>query len=136
MRKFLIAAHGTLSSGFKSSLEIILGETGNVFVIDAYANGNKSIEEDLRAVLNQIGNEDELIVFTDLTGGSITNQVVRFALQDNVHIVSGINLGLVIDIILSPESISPHDVIQVAIKNAREQMVYVNTLIDKKKEDA
>ena len=36
MRKFLIATHGTFANGVKSSLDIIIGQTENVFLIQAY----------------------------------------------------------------------------------------------------
>ena len=131
MRKFLITAHGTFASGIKSSLDIIIGETENVFVIDAYVNGNKSIEDELRKILENIKPEDELIVFSDVMGGSITNQVLRFALRENVHIVSGMNLPLLIDIIMADTDMPVADLIENSLRAAKEQVVYVNKLINK-----
>jgi fructoselysine and glucoselysine-specific PTS system IIA component len=59
----------------------------------------------LDVVLKNISDGDELVIFSDLLGGSITNQAIRFALKENVHIVSGFNLPLLIDVLLSdPES--------------------------------
>jgi len=63
MRKFLIAAHGSFSSGIKSSLDIIIGKMENVFIIDAYVDGNQSIENELNAILEKVQADDELIVF-------------------------------------------------------------------------
>lgn len=131
MRKFLIAAHGNFASGIRSSLDIIIGHTGNVFVIDAYVEGNKSIEEALGKILEKIKPSDELIVFSDLMGGSITNQILRFALKDNVHVVSGMNLPLLIDLIMSDADVPIADTIENSVKTAREQIVYVNKLINK-----
>jgi fructoselysine and glucoselysine-specific PTS system IIA component len=131
MRKFLIAAHGSFSSGIKSSLDIIIGKVENVFVIDAYVDDNKSIEEAINAVLTNVSSEDELIVFSDLMGGSITNQILRYALKENVHIVSGMNLPLLIDIILADADIPIAAIIENGISAAREQVVYVNKLIIK-----
>jgi fructoselysine/glucoselysine PTS system EIIA component len=132
MRKFLIASHGTFSSGIKSSLDIIIGQMDNVFVIDAYVDGNKSIEEALKPVLAQVHPEDELVVFSDLMGGSITNQILRYALKENVHVVSGINLPLLIDVLLADTSTPIAEVIESAISNAKDQVVYVNKLIANK----
>src|SRR5436190_7408487 len=101
MRKFLIAAHGSFSSGIKSSLDIIIGKAENVFIIDAYVDDNKSIEDELNIILDNIKSEDELVVFSDLMGGSITNQVLRYTLRENVHVVCGMSLPLLIDIILA-----------------------------------
>ena len=128
-RKFLIATHGTFAKGIKSSLDFIVGETQDVFLIQAYVDGNKSIEDDINNVLQKVGVNDELVVFTDLLGGSITNQVLRYALKENVHIVSGINLPLLIDVLMADIDTPVEEVIESAITNAKEQLVYVNKLI-------
>lgn len=71
MRKYLIATHGTLAQGIHSSLEIIMGTLENVFLLQAYADENKSIKEEIDTVLEKISNEDELIIFTDLMGEAL-----------------------------------------------------------------
>lgn len=128
-RKFLIATHGTLAAGIKSSLEIITGPTENLFLIQAYVDENKSIEEELQAILEQVSDQDELIVFSDILGGSVTNQILQYALKSNVHVVSGFNLALVIDIVLADTNTPAEQVISEAIENAKEQIVYVNKLL-------
>jgi fructoselysine/glucoselysine PTS system EIIA component len=135
MRKFLIATHGSFAKGVKSSLDIIMGETENIFLIEAYVNENKTIEDELNTVLENINSEDELIVFTDLMGGSITNQILRHALRENVHIVSGFNLPLLIDVLLADTNTPATEIIETSITNAREQIVYVNKLITEKQEN-
>jgi mannose/fructose-specific phosphotransferase system component IIA len=131
MRKFLIAAHGSFSSGIKSSLEIIIGKVENVFIIDAYVDGNKSIEDDFNTILTNVQVEDELVVFSDLMGGSITNQILRNGLLKNVHVVTGMNLPLLLDVMLADADTPVTDVIENAISIAREQVVYVNKIINK-----
>ena len=129
MRKFLIATHGAFAQGIKSSLDIIIGETDNVFLTQAYLDENIIVEDELAAVLTNITNTDELIIFTDLLGGSVNNIMLREALKENVHIVSGFNLPLVIEIIMGDTDTPVIEVIESAINNAKEQMVYVNKLI-------
>lgn len=129
-RKFLIATHGHFASGIRSSLDIIIGQTDHVFLIEAYVNENKGIEGDVEAVLNALDKDDELIVFTDLLGGSITNQIVRFTQgRDKVHIVSGFNLALLIEVLMADTSTPIAEVIESGITNAREQIAYVTKLI-------
>ena len=130
MRKYLIATHGTFASGIKSSLDLIMGETENVFLIQAYTEDNKSIQEEIEDVLKQINPDDELIVFTDLIGGSITNQILQFARKENVFIVTGINLPLLLDIMLADSDIPIPEVIETGIESAKEQMVFVNKLMN------
>jgi mannose/fructose-specific phosphotransferase system component IIA len=135
MRKYLIAAHGTFSSGVKSSLDMIAGAMDNIFIVQAYVNGNTAIDEEIKQVLEQIGNDDELIIFSDILGGSVTNQLLQLASGPNIHIVSGFNLPLLIEVILGDNETPANEVIDAAIINAKEQMVYVNKLINKHRND-
>jgi fructoselysine and glucoselysine-specific PTS system IIA component len=128
-RKFLIATHGTMAGGVKSSLDLITGAMENVFLIQAYVDENKALEDEIKAVLEQVSENDELIVFSDILGGSVTNQMLQHAMQANVHVVSGFNLPLVIEIILADAETPAEQVIAEAIDNAKEQMVYVNKLL-------
>ena len=128
-RKFLIATHGAFAKGVKSSLDIIIGEMDNVFLVQAYLDESKSVEDELAEVLETVTAGEELIIFTDLLGGSVNNIMLRNALRDNVHIVSGFNLPLLIEVILGDAESPVIEVIESAINNAKEQMVYVNKLI-------
>ncbi|GAA3995331.1 PTS sugar transporter subunit IIA [Mucilaginibacter dorajii] len=130
MRKFLIATHGAFAQGVRSSLDVIIGETENLFLIGAYLDQNISVEDELMPVLDQITDDDELIIFTDLLGGSVNNIMIREALRPNVHLVSGFNLPLLIEIILADADTPVDEVIASAIINAKEQMAYVNKLIE------
>jgi mannose/fructose-specific phosphotransferase system component IIA len=130
MRKFLIATHGAFANGVKSSLEIIIGETENLFLIGAYLDQNVSVEDELKPILDNLSDDDELIIFTDLLGGSVNNIMLREALRENVHILSGFNLPLLIEVILSDADTPVAEVIESAVENAKAQLAYVNKLIE------
>ena len=133
IRKFLIATHGALAKGIGSSLEIIAGQMENVYFIQAYLDENKSIEEELKELVGDQREEEEWVIFSDLLGGSITNQILRVTLRENVHVVAGFNLPVVLEILLADMESPLEAVIEQAIQNAREQLVYVNKLINQKK---
>jgi mannose/fructose-specific phosphotransferase system component IIA len=125
----LIATHGAFAKGVKSALDMIAGEMENISLIQAYLDESRSVEDELADVLATISDTDELVIFTDLLGGSVNNIMLRNALRDNVHIVSGFNLPLLIEIALSDVDTPIAEVIEEAINNAKRQMVYVNHLI-------
>lgn len=127
-RNFLIATHGTLAAGIKSSLDIIIGSVEHVFLLQAYVDGQTSVDAQLQKILAEVSDSDELVVFTDILGGSITNQILQH-LRPNVYVVSGVNLPLVIDIMLADNTTPIEEVISTSIENAKEQMVFVNKLL-------
>ncbi len=131
MRKFLIATHGKFASGIKSSLDMIIGAQDNIFVLDAYTENNVPIQDHLDEILKEVEIGDELVVFTDIMGGSITNQIIQRISSSNAHIVSGVNLPLLIEVVLSDPNEDLQKVLDDAIENAKTQIVYVSKLITK-----
>ena len=132
-RKFLIATHGAFAKGVSSSLELIIGSLENIYLIQAYIDENKSIEEEVIRLLADTGKDEEWVIFSDLLGGSITNQILQVAPRENVHIVAGFNLPVLLEVLLADTESPVEQVIEQAIVNAREQLVYVNKLITQKK---
>ena len=133
-RKFLIVSHGALAGGFQSALELITGAAGDVIVLQAYLEENVPVEEDLSRLLQGAGETEEWVVFTDLLGGSITNQVLRVMAdlpgRDAIHIVAGVNLPLVIEVVLGDVATPVTELLTEAVGRAREQLVYVNGFIN------
>jgi fructoselysine and glucoselysine-specific PTS system IIA component len=130
MRKFLIAGHGQFASGLKSALDIIAGEIDRVWTIDAYVDENKPIEREVQDIVSQLNPGDELIVLTDLMGGSITNQVIRSVDLKSVYVLSGVNFPVLIDLVMSDPDTPTAEAIESALTIGREQLVHVNRLID------
>jgi fructoselysine/glucoselysine PTS system EIIA component len=131
-RKFLIATHGALASGFQSSLELIAGAGDSVHIIQAYLDESKPVNEELANLFGPARTDEEWVVFSDLLGGSITNQLVQAAAGKNVHIIAGFNLPLLLEVVLSDPGEPIAVVLEAAIERAREQLVYVNKLINLK----
>lgn len=129
MRKFLIASHGSFSAGLKSSLEMIAGSVENIEIIQAYTEANRPITEELEEVLSKLEASDELIVFTDLAGGSITSQVAQLTRGKNIFIVAGVNLPLVLELVLADPGQPAGELIENAIAGARDQIVFVSKLL-------
>jgi len=135
-RKFLIATHGAFAKGIKSSLDIIIGPMENVFTLQAYIDENKPIEADLAGIMGNIQPGEEWVIFSDLLGGSITNQVLQHTVGRNVHIVAGFNLPVLIDVLMADMDSPAAEVIEQAIIQAKEQLVYVNQLINQRKSES
>jgi mannose/fructose-specific phosphotransferase system component IIA len=126
-RKILIATHGMLASGFKDALNIITGKIDNITVINAFSkeqNPKKTIQQ----FMEQINKDDELIVFTDLMGGSVNQMLMKYLEEYEFHLITGINLGLLCQLVLS-ETITSKTIID-AIDEARLDIRYVNEEIE------
>lgn len=104
MRQFIIASHGELASGIVSAAKMIIGDVTRVkscnlsdyeTVYDLYENVKSCI------VANP---EIEYVLMTDLLGGSVNNLLMQLCEYKNVFIVTGMNLGLLLELYLSSEN--------------------------------
>ena len=129
MRKFLIATHGTLASGIQNALRIITGEIDRVTVIDAFAGPENPVDQ-IQIYFDQLNDQDEVIILTDLPGGSVNQMLIRYVKRPQTHLVSGVNLSLVLALILDPGEMDTCSLICQAIPEARQQMLYINEKVE------
>ena len=73
MVRFLVATHGFLADGFKSTMSVLMGQeiADRIETINAYANDDmRSPKVLLDDFVKTIG-KNELIIFTDVMFGSV-----------------------------------------------------------------
>lgn len=102
MRKFFISTHGSMASGIKSSLEILMGPQNNVVVFDAYLN-DKKIEDAVENFLEDFSEDNQYILLSDLYGGSVNQVLYQYLGKENIFLITGINLALVIELVSQSE---------------------------------
>ena len=94
----IITGHNNFASGILSSLTMIAGAKDNVFAVDFLSDDN---DESLESKFNKIisDNKDSEILFVcDLMGGTPFKVTSKLAFtNDNYEVVTGINLGGLID---------------------------------------
>lgn len=127
MNKYCIATHGYLAKGYQSALSILTGISDNVSFINAYVE-EKDWRPRLDTFIASIGEHDTGIIFTDILGGSVFQQVI-LSLTGNRNIlhITGINLGLVIELLFCGDELTAERV-QQSIDLARSSMQLVNEI--------
>lgn len=127
-RKIIIASHNKLAYGMNETLKYLVGGLNNIIEISAYLN-NIPVNEEISAKLKNISEEDEVIVFTDLLGGSVNQAFIPYLNRNHFHVITGFNLPVVMALFLQPSNDYLNvTTIEMAIQEAREQLVYVNEL--------
>jgi len=97
-KQIVLIGHGKIGSGVLSSFEIIYGKLDNVSSVDTYVDSNFNLPETVHEIVEKNSDKD-LIVVTDLFGGSINNEFLKYISQDNFYLITGMNLSLVIELV-------------------------------------
>ncbi|GAA3011317.1 PTS sugar transporter subunit IIA [Tetragenococcus solitarius] len=129
--KYLIATHGELSKGMIDAAQLIAGNNNDLdYFSMTKSKGQEEAEEEVKNYLeNKQGKE--LVVLTDVFGGSVANLFTDFLLKGyEFQLVTGVNLPLVLTMLLSGDADSK-TIITNSIEEAKKGIVYINELIEK-----
>ena len=93
----IIVSHGKLAEELLNALTIILGEVLNIEAIsigwyDDVEESKKKINRSLKKVSQKNG----VVIFTDMFGGTPSNLSFSFLKDNQVEIITGVNLPMLI----------------------------------------
>ncbi|WP_207940733.1 PTS system, fructoselysine/glucoselysine-specific IIA component [Enterococcus sp. DIV2402] len=126
---YLIATHGEFSKGIINAIKLIAGED---IQIDYYSmTQSKSADEaeiEAKEYLKQKDGQ-ELIVLTDVFGGSVANLFTNLLLENySFQLVTGVNLPMILTMLMSGETDS-ETIVASGIEEAKKGIIYVNELL-------
>ena len=115
MKRILLASHGKLALGLKDTLEIFLGKSDLVVAVCAYIDSTDNYIHEIQQFIDSTEGENS-IIFTDIYGGSVNQQVTKMVLLANkkIPIVTSMNLPIVLSVALAEDNISAIDITRLA----------------------
>lgn len=123
MLKIFLSSHGHLASGFKSSLDILLGNSSNVYIFDAYVDEH-SVQFKLDEFYQLVCADDQVILMSDLYGGSVNQAMTAYLNHPNTTLITGINLSLILELSIKQGIVSEIEIEEI-VKNSRRMMKVV-----------
>ena len=132
MYQFIIATHGLFAEGIKNSIEIILGKFENLSTLSCYTDSHFNLKKEIDEILKKYNNK-EVIVITDIFGGSVNNLFMEeIPLNKNIHLVTGLNLSLVLNLLGEQENyLIPEELIQNSMEISSDAVKYCNLELTK-----
>lgn len=123
MLKLFLSSHGHLASGLKSSLDILLGNSSNVYIFDAYVDEH-SVQFKLDEFYRHVSEDDQVILMSDLYGGSVNQVMVTYLNHPNTTLITGVNLALVLELSIKQGTVSECEIEEI-VENSRRMMKVV-----------
>ena len=108
MYGFILTGHGHFSNGLKSAIDMVAGEVPAFQIVpfegaEAGAYGDK-LREAVEAMRAEC---DGVLILVDLLGGTPFNQGMMLTQQiDNVEVVAGTNLPMLIELLFTRNSVN------------------------------
>lgn len=129
-RVLVIASHHNMAKGLKDTLEFVSGGVQETIALAAYVD-NRPIEEAIAELMNQFETEDEVVVLTDMTYGSVNQQFFKYRNRPHTHIVSGMNLPLAVQVATeSQDDYISLERMREIVEASKNEIKYVNDIVD------
>lgn len=136
MKNIIIGTHGHLSKEFIETAKLIAGD--DIKVSYFCMTKGKSVEDaegEVRTMLD-LHKGKEVIVLTDVLGGSVANLFTSLLEEYDFHLLTGVNLPMVLTVLLTPfEGELSEAFISEVMHEARNGIQYVNKLFEEEGED-
>lgn len=127
-RKIVLASHGRLASGMLSSLELICGKNEKISTLDCYLTEDFDLSQEVADVIKN-NQQNELIIVTDLFGGSVNNEFLSYVGHHNVYLIAGMNLPFLIEFTTAFADGPIEETIKTALANSKETIQFCNEVV-------
>ena len=136
MRQFIIASHAHFAAGINESVSLLSGERDNVRTLSMYVDGNNDLAAAAAKMLDETPEGDDLVVCTDLFGGSVNNEFTSIVQRrPNTYLVTNMNLPLLIQLLFAEEGRDTAEVIREICAADDTRVKFVNDLIENTEDD-
>jgi PTS system mannose-specific IIA component len=96
MIEYIIITHGSLALELLKTCEMIIGKQDRVYIITVQTGASlQNIADELDKIIEN-SKENGIIIFTDMFGGSPSNIAMSYLKNDDVEVVTGVNLPMLI----------------------------------------
>jgi PTS system mannose-specific IIA component len=102
----ILISHGKMADEVLKSAEMIVGDIDNVYTVHLLPEeGIDDFNQKLENVISKINKGDSITVMADLLGGTPCNSaIMQLKDRPNTNIISGYNLGMILEYIMLRES--------------------------------
>ncbi len=129
----IIVSHGKLAEELLNALNIILGEVVNIDAIsigwyDDVEESKKKISQSLKSVNKKNG----VLIFTDMFGGTPSNLSFSFIDDNQIEIITGVNLPMLIKFASLQRSNNLKAVAKKVVEQGRKNIHLASALLNSK----
>ena len=121
----IVTGHANFGSGMTSSVNLIAGEQEAYRYVDFLPTyGTEELTEEIAKAMDELKDCEGIIIFTDLMGGSPFNVAASLGHgKENVRIVAGPNLPMLVEIVMSRKFMDDLDgLVESVLETGKEQV--------------
>ncbi len=131
MTYIIMVSHGEYVKAMIESAELIVGEQENVTTFGFNLGDSvDQLQESIANELKRVQKNSDVLVLTDMFSGSPFNAVSSLMQEYSFHHITGINLPLLLEILMSRDETSVEELCSNAMEKGKDTIIYVNKFLE------
>jgi mannose PTS system EIIA component len=120
----VIVSHGQVANELVAAAETVVGDISHIVAVSiGWHDDVEAARDEIQRAIKNVSQGSGVIVLTDMFGGTPTNISAMFLKEDEVEIVTGVNLPMVIKLASNSKEISLSDLAS-EIEDQGKQSIY------------
>lgn len=125
----VILTHGQLANGLLTAAETVAGEIPFITAVSiGWHDDVETAKDEIARAIKQVSQDKGVLILTDMFGGAPTNIAAMF-LGEEVEILTGVNLPMVIRLARQADGVTLADVAHQVLQQGREEIYLASELL-------
>lgn len=131
MIEIIVVSHGDYAKSMLESAQIIVGEQEHIRTFGLYLGESvDKLKEDISQAIEEMRQNGDILILTDMLYGSPFNAVVSLMQYYTFRHITGINLPILLEILMSRDSGNLSELCEEVMKKANDSILDVNKLFE------
>jgi PTS system mannose-specific IIA component len=131
----VLVSHGNLANEFAKTLEHIVGPQENLMTVSLFPDDDMEVKrKEIQNAVQQVGGNQGVVILTDMFGGTPSNLAHSLLKGQNVEIVAGMNLPLLVKLVSSRKTKSLHESVLLAQEAGRKYIHVASQTLNESKD--
>ena len=130
----VVVSHGQVANELLAAAEAVVGDLSHITAVSiGWHDDVEMAKAEIERAIAQVNQGNGVLVLTDMFGGKPTNISAMFLKQNEVEIVTGVNLPMVIKLASTNKDISLHALAKEVEDQGKEAICRTSTLLEPQK---
>jgi PTS system mannose-specific IIA component len=135
----VIVSHGQVANELVAAAEAVVGDLNHISAVSiGWHDDVEMAKDEIARAIAQVSTGNGVLVLTDMFGGTPTNIAAMFLKENEVEIVTGVNLPMVIKLASTNREMTLHELAKEVEDQGKEAICRAGILLEpqKMKKDA
>ena len=130
----VIVSHGQVANELVAAAEAVVGDLSHITAVSiGWHDDVEMAQNEIRRAIEKVSSGAGVLILTDMFGGTPTNIAAMFLKENEVEIVTGVNLPMVIKVASTNREITLHELAKEVEDQGKEAICRAGMLLEPQK---